>query len=82
MSDTQQLPSISPLERPRCNRCKNRMTLIREEPREGNHEKRMFGCSKCNFMETRIVDDPLKSGVIVPPTFGFGKSVRSRRTSP
>jgi hypothetical protein len=41
------------------------MTLIGAEPCGGYSEKRIFGCSKCNFMDTRIVDDPLKSGVIV-----------------
>ena len=65
MLDTQKFPSISSLECPRCNRCKTRMTLILAEPREGRSEKRIFGCSKCNFMETRIVDDPLKSGAVV-----------------
>ena len=65
MFDTQKLASISSLECPRCNRCKTRMMLIRAEPREDYSEKRIFGCSKCNFMETRIVGDPLKSGAVV-----------------
>ena len=52
---------LSPIERPRCGRCRTRMDLTGIAPRPDGTEKRTFECSKCNYMETKIVSDPLKS---------------------
>ena len=39
------------------------LTLI--APRPDGSEKRTFECSKCEFIETKIASDPLKSDAIV-----------------
>jgi hypothetical protein len=41
------------------------MDLARVEGCQGRAEKRMFECPKCNFIETRIVGDPLRSDAIM-----------------
>jgi hypothetical protein len=56
---------ITALERPRCPRCQIRMMLAGREPRENGSEKRTFECNKCDFIETKIVADPLKSDAVV-----------------
>jgi hypothetical protein len=63
MTDPSILP-ISPVERPRCPRCQLRMMLARREYRGNGAEKRTFKCAKCEFIETKIVDDPLKSSAL------------------
>jgi len=60
MTDPSILP-VSPLERPRCPRCQRRMMLVRREDCGNGSEKRTFECPKCDFIQTKIVDDPLKS---------------------
>ena len=57
--------SLLPIERPPCRRCKTRMMLARISPAPDGQEKRTFECSKCKFVETVIVPDPLKSGSTV-----------------
>jgi len=37
------------------------MMLARREDRGNGSEKRTFECPKCDFIQTKIVDDPLKS---------------------
>ena len=59
---------LSPIERPRCVRCKTRMDLTGIAPRSDGTEKRTFECSKCAFIETKIASDPLKSDAIVRMT--------------
>jgi hypothetical protein len=49
---------LTPIERPRCMRCRARMMLV-FEPRENNSEKRTFECPRCVLIETEIVADPL-----------------------
>ena len=58
-------PSLIPIERPRCTRCQTPMMLARREPHLNGSEKRTFECPKCNFIETKIADDPLKSDAVV-----------------
>ena len=52
---------LSPIERPRCPRCRTRMNLTSVTPRQDCSEKRMFECGKCSFMETKLVSDPMRS---------------------
>ena len=52
---------LSPIERPRCTRCRTRMNLTSIVPRPEHSEKRTFECPKCDFIETKIVSDPLSS---------------------
>jgi hypothetical protein len=50
-----------PIERPRCLRCQSRMNLISLAARPDRSEKRTFECPKCDFIETKVVPDPLGS---------------------
>jgi hypothetical protein len=66
---------LAAIEHPRCTRCSTRMALLKSEPRKDRFEKRIFECTRCHFMTTKMVVDPLKSGTIsrlancvVPPT--------------
>ena len=52
---------LSPIERPRCVRCLTRMNLASLAPQPDRSEKRTFECPHCDFIETRIVPDPLAS---------------------
>jgi hypothetical protein len=52
---------LSPIERPRCVRCRTRMDLASSAPQPGGSEKRTFECPHCDFIETRIVADPFAS---------------------
>jgi hypothetical protein len=68
-------PSLIPIERPCCTRCQTRMMLARIEPLGDGSEKRTFECFKCNFIEMKIADDPLKldavtrlAGSLRPPS--------------
>ena len=53
--------ALSPIERPRCVRCRTRMNLAGLAARPDHSEKRTFECPHCDFIETRIVPDPLAS---------------------
>jgi hypothetical protein len=51
------------------------MNLTSIVPRPGRTEKRTFECPKCDFIETKVVSDPLSSEEInrlteniLPPT--------------
>jgi hypothetical protein len=52
---------LSPIERPRCVRCRMRMNLASIALRPDRSEKRTFECPKCDFIETRVVSDPIRS---------------------
>jgi hypothetical protein len=52
---------LSPIERPRCLRCRMRTNLASLAPRPDGSEERTFECPKCDFTETRIIPDPLRS---------------------
>jgi hypothetical protein len=52
---------LLPIERPRCARCRSRMNLTSLAARPDHSEKRTFECPNCEFIETRIVPDPLTS---------------------
>jgi hypothetical protein len=52
---------LLPIERLRCARCHSRMNLISLAARPDRSEKRTFECPKCDFIETRVVPDPLMS---------------------
>jgi hypothetical protein len=52
---------LSPIERPRCLRCRMRMNLASIVPRPDRSEKRTFECPKCNFIDTKVVSDPIRS---------------------
>ena len=56
---------ITTIERPRCPRCQTRMMLARREAYGNGSEKRTFECNKCDSIETKIADDPLKSDAVV-----------------
>jgi hypothetical protein len=55
---------LSPIERPRCARCRTRMELTSIVPRAWHSEKRTFDCPKCKFIETRVVADLPASGEV------------------
>jgi hypothetical protein len=66
---------LTPIERPRCVRCRTQMNLTSIVPRPGRTEKRTFECPKCDFIETKVVSDPLSpeeinrlTENILPPT--------------
>ena len=40
------------------------MMLVSIEPRENKSEKRTFECPKCEFIETKILIDPLRSEAV------------------
>jgi hypothetical protein len=59
---------------PHCPRCQGRMVLARIRA-SSICEKRSFDCPYCNFIETQIVDDPVRTAALVrlansirPPT--------------
>jgi hypothetical protein len=52
---------LTPIERPRCGRCRTRMNLSSIVAQSDHYEKRTFECPKCDFIETRVVSDPLTS---------------------
>jgi Zn-finger protein len=55
---------LTTIERPRCDRCRTRMMLARITPLSDGSEKRIFQCTKCHFIETKTVVDPLKSDIV------------------
>lgn len=56
---------LSPIECPRCARCRTRMDLTSLVPRAVGSEERTFECSRCGSIETRVAADPLKSEELV-----------------
>jgi hypothetical protein len=52
---------LSPVERPRCARCRARMNLTSVTPCDDHSEKRLFECPKCNSIDTGLAIDPLRS---------------------
>ena len=56
--------ALTPIERPRCNRCLTRMMLARISPQPDGSEQRTFECPKCEAVETTTVADPLKSEAV------------------
>ena len=46
------------------------MMLAGIEPLAGRTDRRTFECPKCNFIETTIVGDPIKSEAIARLTAG------------
>jgi hypothetical protein len=63
---------LSPIERPRCVRCRTRMDLTGIAPRLDGAEKRTFECCKCAFIETKIASDPLNSDALVRMASNIG----------
>lgn len=57
-------PTLLPIERPRCGRCQMRMDLAQVQTRPDGSEKRIFECSKCKFVETKLLSDPMKSEAV------------------
>lgn len=55
---------LTPIERPRCVRCRTRMMLARISLMPGGSEMRTFECPKCDAVETKTVADPLKSEAV------------------
>jgi len=55
-------PSLLPIERPRCPRCANRMSLSRTLPGATGYDLRNFECAKCDrFITVTEATDPMKS---------------------
>jgi uncharacterized paraquat-inducible protein A len=54
-------PSLLPTERARCPECHGRMMLARIEPGPNRSEVRTFECPRCEHVQKRLVEDPLKS---------------------
>jgi len=55
-------PSLMPIERPRCPKCNNRMSLARIMPGPNGYDLRNFECDKCdNVMTLTVATDPMKS---------------------
>jgi len=69
-------PQLSPIERPRCPKCQNRMMLARIMPGPKGFDLRNFECDKCDHVLTlTIATDPMDSagagwlaGELKPPT--------------
>jgi hypothetical protein len=55
-------PSLIPIERPRCRRCRVRMTLARIEPRPASSVLRTFECPQCERV-LPAEHDPIRSHV-------------------
>jgi hypothetical protein len=64
------VPGVTPIERPHCHTCYERMTLAEIELLKDGAEKRTFECSKCNVVLDKI-SDPLKSQAIARLTVGI-----------
>jgi hypothetical protein len=41
-----------------------RMDLTQVQTRSDGSEKRIFECSKCKFVETKLLSDPMKSEAV------------------
>lgn len=58
-------PSLLPIERPRCEKCQNRMSLARIMPGPPGFDIRNFECEKCVHVVTvSVATDPMKSGKV------------------
>jgi hypothetical protein len=55
---------LTPVERPRCARCRMRMNLTSITPRPDHSEKRIFECPKCQFIDTKVATDLLGSNEV------------------
>ena len=56
-------PSLIPIERPRCRRCRARMTLARIEPGPASSILRTFECPKCERVQKMLAEEPTKSHI-------------------
>jgi DNA polymerase III alpha subunit (gram-positive type) len=57
-------PHLFPLQRPRCPKCQNQMTLARIMPGPDGFDLRNFECDKCDHVVTlTIATDPMHSAV-------------------
>ena len=56
------LPSLLPIERPRCPKCHGRMMLARIKPGPNGSDLRTFECPKCEHVHKMPAEDPMKSG--------------------
>jgi hypothetical protein len=60
-----QIPSLTPIERPRRSRCTSRMMLARVIHSPMTFEYRRFECPKCNYVQNQIVaSDPMQSAYL------------------
>jgi len=58
-------PSLIPIERARCPKCSNRMTLAGISRGSEGYDSRTFECAKCHHTLTRtIARDPMKSETV------------------
>ena len=53
-------PSLIPIERPLCIKCRGRMRLALIEPGPGGADLRTFECANCNHTMRVVVADALK----------------------
>jgi DNA-directed RNA polymerase subunit RPC12/RpoP len=73
-------PSLMPIERPLCARCRTRMKLAHVAPAPRHQEKRLFECPHCNFMYTVTAPDPIKSpasGLVIQRTATTSMKVKT-----
>jgi hypothetical protein len=61
MSESHAVPSLLPIERPRCPKCQRRMMLARVQPRPNGSDLRTFECPKCEQVQKMLIEDPMKS---------------------
>jgi hypothetical protein len=57
-------PPLTPIERPRCAKCRLRMALVQIKPGPSGVDYRIFECSRCDVINTVTVADPMKSGTV------------------
>jgi predicted Zn finger-like uncharacterized protein len=58
-------PSLIPIDRPRCPRCKTRSMLARVELGPSGYDLRTFDCPKCHHVFKSLVAlDPMKSDTL------------------
>jgi hypothetical protein len=55
------VPSLIPIDRPRCPKCQGRMKPTHIEPAPGGADLRTFECPKCEHVHKVLVDDSIKS---------------------
>ena len=53
-------PTLIPILRPHCPRCRGRMMLTSIEPGCDGPDLRIFECSKCGHVYKAPADDPIK----------------------
>ena len=54
-------PSLLPIERPHCPKCRGRMMLARITPGPNHSDFRTFECPKCNHVHKTLVEDPMNA---------------------